>query len=45
MSYGGRAPNCLKIQGQLYYQINNALYPSDNENSLYGQLFIIDPDL
>ncbi|XP_058810553.1 uncharacterized protein LOC131675552 [Phymastichus coffea] len=36
------APYCFKIQGQIYYQINTALYPSDGENPSYGQLFIID---
>ena len=37
----GRAPYCFKIQGQVYYQINEALYPSENENPQYGQLFIV----
>ena len=39
----GRAPYCFKIQGQVYYQINEALYPSENVNPQYGQLFIVDP--
>ena len=39
----GRAPYCFKIQGQIYYQINEALYPSENEYPKYGQLFIVDP--
>ena len=42
MAYSGRAPYCFKIQGQIYYQINEALYPSDKENPQYGQLIIID---
>ena len=36
-------PYCFKIQGQIYYQINTALYPSENDSPSYGQLFIIDP--
>ena len=39
----GRAPYCYKIQGQIYYQINGALYPSENDDSKNGQLFIVDP--
>jgi len=35
-------PYCFKIQGQIYYQINTALYAAQNENPTYGQLFIID---
>ncbi|XP_058789694.1 uncharacterized protein LOC131663349 [Phymastichus coffea] len=35
-------PYCFKIQGQIYYQMNTALYPSDGENLSYGQLFIMD---
>ncbi|XP_058810633.1 uncharacterized protein LOC131675610 [Phymastichus coffea] len=35
-------PFCFKIQGQIYYQINTALYPCDTENPTYGQLFIVD---
>ncbi|KYN14600.1 ATP-dependent DNA helicase PIF1 [Trachymyrmex cornetzi] len=35
-------PYCFKIQGQIYYQINTALYATQNENPTYGQLFIID---
>ena len=37
-------PYCFKIQGQIYYQINTALYPESNENPNFGQLFIIDPN-
>ncbi|XP_024877995.1 uncharacterized protein LOC112458538, partial [Temnothorax curvispinosus] len=37
-----RGPYCFKIQGQIYYQINTALYPAPNEIPSYGQLFIID---
>ena len=36
----GRAPYCFKIQGQIYYQINEALYPSEKDYPKYGQLFI-----
>ena len=39
----GKAPYCFKIQGQIYYQINEALYPSDKKYPQYGQLFIVDP--
>ena len=39
----GRAPYCFKIQGQVYYQINEDLYRLENENLQYGQLFIVDP--
>ncbi|XP_058789056.1 uncharacterized protein LOC131663017 [Phymastichus coffea] len=35
-------PFCFKIQGQIYCQINTALYPSEDESPSYGQLFIID---
>ncbi|XP_051153690.1 uncharacterized protein LOC127276975 [Leptopilina boulardi] len=35
-------PYCFKIHGQIYYQINTSLYPSDNENLSFGQLFIVD---
>ncbi|XP_018359882.1 PREDICTED: uncharacterized protein LOC108759082 [Trachymyrmex cornetzi] len=37
-----RGPYCFKIQGQIYYQINTALYPTPNETPSYGQLFIVD---
>jgi len=37
-----RGPYCFKIQGQIYYQINSALYPAPNEMPGYGQLFIVD---
>ena len=37
----GKAPYCFKIQGKIYYQINEALYLSENEYPKYGQLFII----
>ncbi|XP_011859026.1 PREDICTED: uncharacterized protein LOC105556539, partial [Vollenhovia emeryi] len=30
------------VQGQIYYQINTALYPAPNETPSYGQLFIVD---
>ena len=36
-------PYCFKIHGQIYYQIKTALYPSENEQPAYGQLFIVDP--
>ena len=36
-------PYCFKIQGQIYYQINTALYPGENDSPSYDQLFIIDP--
>lgn len=39
---GRPGPYCFKIQGQIYYQINTALYAAQNENPTYGQLFIID---
>jgi len=32
---------CFKI-GQIYYQINTALYAAQNESPTYGQLFIVD---
>ncbi|KYM94629.1 ATP-dependent DNA helicase PIF1 [Cyphomyrmex costatus] len=35
-------PYCFKIQGQIYYQVNTALYAAENENPTYGQLFIVD---
>lgn len=38
------APFCFRIQGQIYYQINTALYPGPNELPAYGQLFIIDSE-
>ncbi|XP_058809674.1 uncharacterized protein LOC131674878 [Phymastichus coffea] len=37
-------PYCFKIHGQIYYQINTALYPSDNESPTYGQLFFLDQE-
>jgi len=37
-----RGPYCFKIQGQIYYQINTALYPAPNNMPSYGQLFIVD---
>jgi len=30
------SPYCFKIQGQIYYQINTALYADQNENPTYG---------
>ena len=38
------APYCFKIQGQIYYQMNTALYHNDNEKPSFGQLYIIDPE-
>ena len=38
----GRVLHCFKIQGQIYYQINEALYSSENDYPKYGQLFIVD---
>jgi len=35
-------PYCFKIQGQIYYQINTALYAAQNESPTYGLLFIVD---
>lgn len=35
-------PFCFKIQGQIYYQINTALYPENDDLPSFGQLFIID---
>ena len=35
-------PHCFKIQGQIYYHVNTALYPAPNESPTYGQLFIVD---
>jgi len=35
-------PYCFKIQGQIYYQINTALYAAQNESPTNGQLFIVD---
>ena len=37
-------PYCFKIHGKIYYQINTSLYPSENENPSFGQLFFVDPD-
>ena len=37
-----KGPYCFKIQGQIYYQINTALYPALNESATNGQLFILD---
>ncbi|KYN18631.1 ATP-dependent DNA helicase PIF1, partial [Trachymyrmex cornetzi] len=37
-----RGPYCFKIQGQIYYQINTALYPTPYEMPSYGQFFIVD---
>ena len=39
----GRAPYSFKIQGEINYQINEALYPSENDYPKYGQIFIVDP--
>ena len=35
-------PYCFRIQGQIYYQVNTALYPASDELPTYGQLFIVD---
>ncbi|XP_034936337.1 uncharacterized protein [Chelonus insularis] len=35
-------PYCFKIQGQVYYQINTALYPDSSTTPAFGQLFIYD---
>ncbi|XP_058796825.1 uncharacterized protein LOC131667435 [Phymastichus coffea] len=37
-------PYCFKIHGQIYYQINTSLYPCENENPVYGQLFFVDQE-
>lgn len=37
-----RGPYCLRIQGQIYYQVNTSSYPEPNSTPLYGQLFICD---
>ncbi|XP_058799382.1 uncharacterized protein LOC131668913 [Phymastichus coffea] len=37
-------PYCFKIHGQIYYQINTALYPSENEQPAFGQLFFVDQE-
>ena len=44
INFPGRRPGpyCFKIQGQIYYQINTALYPEEGENSAFGQIFIYD---
>ena len=39
----GRALYCFKIQGQIYYQINEAFYPLENDYPKYGQRFTVDP--
>ena len=44
MPTSNRAPYCFKIQGQIYYQINESLYPSDKDIPKYGQLFIVDSE-
>lgn len=36
-------PYCFKIQGDIYYLINTALYPEPDKAASYGQLFILDP--
>ena len=35
-------PYCFKMQGQIYYQVNTALYSEQGKVPNYGQLFIID---
>ena len=44
MDFEGRHPGpyCFKIHGQIYYEVNTALYPAPNESPTYGQLFIVD---
>ncbi|XP_051165710.1 uncharacterized protein LOC127284357 [Leptopilina boulardi] len=44
VKFNGRRPGpyCYKIQGQIYYQMNNALYPEEGDNPSFGQLFIYD---
>lgn len=44
-NFNGRraGPYCFKIIGDIYYQINPALYPENEDNYKYGQLFILDP--
>lgn len=44
MNFEGRRPGpyCFKIQGQIYYQVNTALYPELGKLPTYGQLFIVD---
>lgn len=37
-------PYCFKIHGQIYYQIDTALYPGENESPAYGQLFFVDQE-
>ncbi|XP_051167634.1 uncharacterized protein LOC127285579 [Leptopilina boulardi] len=39
-----RGPYCFKIQGQIYYQMNSALYPENGVDPCFGQLFIYDAD-
>ena len=38
-----QGPYCFKIQGQVYYHINTALFPENNESPCFGQLYILDP--
>ncbi|XP_058795373.1 uncharacterized protein LOC131666563 [Phymastichus coffea] len=40
--FNTRRPSPYCFQGQIYYQMNTALHPSDDENPSYGQLFFID---
>ena len=44
INFPGRRPGpySFKIQRQIYYQINTALYPEGGENPTFGQIFIYD---
>ncbi|KAF7845680.1 hypothetical protein BT93_L1265 [Corymbia citriodora subsp. variegata] len=44
VKFPSRGPYCFKIQGQIYYQMNTALYPNTDEQPSYGQLFIYDAE-
>jgi hypothetical protein len=37
-------PYCFKLHGQIYYHMNAASFPKDNENATFGQLFMIDEE-
>ncbi|XP_015124926.1 uncharacterized protein LOC107046742 [Diachasma alloeum] len=46
--FAGRRPGpyCFMVQGQIYYQMNTALYPErDDGIPRYGQLFMLDADM
>jgi len=38
-----RGPYCFRIHGQILHKINAALFPVDDENPLWGQLYLLDP--